>query len=73
MTLNVDGLKDEIRQYAPEVDWLVNSFAYVGGMAKDKNIPDAKAENFRGCMKKVLILRICSVLNLEWAFWKSLS
>ncbi|VDN21469.1 unnamed protein product [Gongylonema pulchrum] len=53
MVLSVDGLKDEIRQYAPEVDWLVNSFAYVGGMASDKRISSVEVENFRGCMKKI--------------------
>ncbi|CAG9530113.1 unnamed protein product [Cercopithifilaria johnstoni] len=53
MTLSVDGLEDEIRQYAPEIDWLVNSFAYLGGIPKNKNIPEIKVENFRGCMKKI--------------------
>ncbi|VDK68871.1 unnamed protein product, partial [Onchocerca ochengi] len=53
MTLSVDNLQDEIRQYAPEIDWLVNSFAYLGGIPKDKNIPEIEVENFRGCLKKI--------------------
>ncbi|VBB29847.1 unnamed protein product, partial [Acanthocheilonema viteae] len=53
MILSVDDLKDEIRQHVPEIDWLVNTFAYLGGMPKDKNIPEIKMENFRGCMKKI--------------------
>ncbi|MCP9264545.1 BMA-NRX-1 [Dirofilaria immitis] len=47
MILSVDGLKDEIRQYAPEINWLVNSFAYLGGKPKNKNIPEIEIENFR--------------------------
>lgn len=57
MSLSVDGIKDEIRQYAPEIDWLVNSFAYLGGVPNKKNVPEIKVENFRGCMKKVFFLR----------------
>uniref|UniRef100_A0A5S6PHV7 Uncharacterized protein n=1 Tax=Brugia malayi TaxID=6279 RepID=A0A5S6PHV7_BRUMA len=53
MTLNVDNLNDEIRQYAPEIDWLINSFAYLGGIPKNKNIPEIDVENFHGCLKKV--------------------
>ncbi|KAM3716727.1 Neurexin-1a [Dirofilaria immitis] len=53
MILSVDGLKDEIRQYAPEINWLVNSFAYLGGKPKNKNIPEIEIENFRGCLKKI--------------------
>uniref|UniRef100_A0A915Q579 Laminin G domain-containing protein n=1 Tax=Setaria digitata TaxID=48799 RepID=A0A915Q579_9BILA len=53
MSLSVDDLKDEIRQYAPDVDWLVNSFAYLGGIPNDKNIPEIEIENFRGCLKKI--------------------
>uniref|UniRef100_A0A1I8EZM9 Laminin G domain-containing protein n=1 Tax=Wuchereria bancrofti TaxID=6293 RepID=A0A1I8EZM9_WUCBA len=53
MTLSVDNLNDEIRQYAPEIDWLVNSFAYLGGIPKNKNIPEIDVENFRGCLKQV--------------------
>ncbi|KAK6109180.1 Laminin G domain family protein [Brugia pahangi] len=53
MTLIVDNLNDEIRQYAPEIDWLVNSFAYLGGIPKNKNIPEIDVENFYGCLKKV--------------------
>lgn len=58
MTLSVDSQKDEIRQYAPEIDWLVNSFAYLGGVPKNKNIPEIQMENFRGCLKKVLLSNV---------------
>lgn len=53
MTLSVDSLKDEIRQYVPEIDWLIHSFAYLGGLPENKNISGIKMENFRGCMKTV--------------------
>ncbi|VDM99122.1 unnamed protein product, partial [Thelazia callipaeda] len=53
MTLSVDGINDEIRQYAPEIDWLVNSFSYFGGIAKEKLVPGIKVKNFRGCLKNV--------------------
>uniref|UniRef100_A0A1I7W4W3 Neurexin-3a n=1 Tax=Loa loa TaxID=7209 RepID=A0A1I7W4W3_LOALO len=53
MILSVDSVKDEIRQYAPEIDWLINSFAYLGGVPKNKNIPGIEVDNFRGCLKKI--------------------
>ncbi|VDK52841.1 unnamed protein product [Anisakis simplex] len=53
MTLIVDGRKDEIRQYAPEIDWLKNSYAFVGGIPLEKQYEDLDKPNFRGCMKKV--------------------
>lgn len=52
MALAVDDIKDEIGQYAPDIDWLTNSYAYVGGMPRSKNVP-ITLENFRGCVKKV--------------------
>lgn len=53
MSLSVDSAKDEIRQYAPEVSWLVNAFGYVGGIAKGNVIAGMDLKNFRGCIKKV--------------------
>ncbi|PAV84384.1 hypothetical protein WR25_16440 [Diploscapter pachys] len=53
MTLTVDGRKDEIRQYAPELDWITNAFAFVGGLPKDNPMRGINRSPFRGCLKKV--------------------
>ncbi|GMT09081.1 hypothetical protein PFISCL1PPCAC_378, partial [Pristionchus fissidentatus] len=55
MTLTVDGRKDEIRQYAPETDWISHSFAYVGGTPKDRSYAAPVSRTpFRGCLKTVI-------------------
>ncbi|CAI2355017.1 unnamed protein product [Caenorhabditis sp. 36 PRJEB53466] len=53
MTLTVDGRRDEIRQYAPELDWISNSFAYLGSIPKQNPSKEVNRVSFRGCMKKV--------------------
>ncbi|CAB3396748.1 unnamed protein product [Caenorhabditis bovis] len=53
MTLIVDGKRDEIRQYAPELDWIANSFAYLGSIPKQNPLKEVNRVSFRGCMKKV--------------------
>ncbi|PIC26934.1 hypothetical protein B9Z55_019354 [Caenorhabditis nigoni] len=53
MTLIVDGRRDEIRQYAPELDWISNSFAYLGSIPKHNPSKEVNRVSFRGCMKKV--------------------
>ncbi|CAI5451348.1 unnamed protein product [Caenorhabditis angaria] len=53
MTLIVDGKRDEIRQYAPEVEWITNTFAYLGSIPKSNPMKDVNRVSFRGCMKKV--------------------
>ena len=53
MVLIVDEQRDEIRQYAPESDWIVNAFAYVGGLPKEKTFTGVPRKQFRGCMRKV--------------------
>uniref|UniRef100_A0A8R1IFX4 LAM_G_DOMAIN domain-containing protein n=1 Tax=Caenorhabditis japonica TaxID=281687 RepID=A0A8R1IFX4_CAEJA len=53
MTMIVDGRKDEIRQYAPELDWIVNSYAYLGSIPKTNGAREVNRVSFRGCMKKV--------------------
>ncbi|CAD6193858.1 unnamed protein product [Caenorhabditis auriculariae] len=42
MTLTVDGRKDEIRQYAPELDWIANSFAFLGSLPKENGQREVK-------------------------------
>uniref|UniRef100_A0A1I7WCQ3 Neurexin-1a n=1 Tax=Heterorhabditis bacteriophora TaxID=37862 RepID=A0A1I7WCQ3_HETBA len=54
MTLTVDGRRDEIRQYAPDLDWIINAFSYLGGVPKDKSIQEINQKFFRGCMKKAI-------------------
>uniref|UniRef100_A0A0M3IKD8 LAM_G_DOMAIN domain-containing protein n=1 Tax=Ascaris lumbricoides TaxID=6252 RepID=A0A0M3IKD8_ASCLU len=63
MTLSVDGRKDEIRQYAPEIDWLANSYAFVGGIPKERGIRDLDKPNFRGCMKQVTYQADAHLIN----------
>uniref|UniRef100_A0A915C1T6 Neurexin-1 n=1 Tax=Parascaris univalens TaxID=6257 RepID=A0A915C1T6_PARUN len=63
MTLSVDGRRDEIRQYAPEIDWLVNSYAFVGGIPKERGIRDLDKPNFRGCMKQVIYQADAHLIN----------
>ncbi|ULT89417.1 hypothetical protein L3Y34_008113 [Caenorhabditis briggsae] len=53
MTLIVDGRRDEIRQYAPELDWISNSFAYLGSIPKHNPSKEVNRVSFRGCMRKV--------------------
>ncbi|EPB75860.1 laminin G domain protein [Ancylostoma ceylanicum] len=38
LTLIVDGRKDEIRQYAPELDWIGHSFAYLGSVPLERHV-----------------------------------
>lgn len=53
MTLIVDGRRDEIRQYAPELDWISNSFGFLGSIPKHNPSKEVNRVSFRGCMKKV--------------------
>lgn len=53
MTLIVDGRRDEIRQYAPELDWISNSFAFLGSIPKQNPSKEVNRVSYRGCMKKV--------------------
>lgn len=53
MVLTVDGQRDEIRQYAPESDWIGHSFAFVGGLPRGRAREGVRGKPFRGCMKKV--------------------
>uniref|UniRef100_A0A7I4Z531 Neurexin-3a n=1 Tax=Haemonchus contortus TaxID=6289 RepID=A0A7I4Z531_HAECO len=53
LTLTVDGRKDEIRQYAPELDWIGHSFAYLGSVPLERHITGVTKNAFRGCMKQV--------------------
>uniref|UniRef100_A0A158P685 Neurexin-1a n=1 Tax=Angiostrongylus cantonensis TaxID=6313 RepID=A0A158P685_ANGCA len=53
LTLTVDGRKDEIRQYAPELDWIGHSFAYLGSVPLESHIAGVTRNAFRGCMKQV--------------------
>ncbi|CAJ0582024.1 unnamed protein product, partial [Mesorhabditis spiculigera] len=53
LVLTVDGQRDEIRQYAPETDWIGHSFAFVGGLPRDKNRLGVRSKPFRGCMRQV--------------------
>ncbi|WKY13604.1 hypothetical protein Q1695_004441 [Nippostrongylus brasiliensis] len=53
LTLAVDGRKDEIRQYAPELDWIGHSFAYLGSIPIERHQAGVTKGAFRGCMKQV--------------------
>ncbi|VDM51910.1 unnamed protein product [Angiostrongylus costaricensis] len=53
LTLTVDGRKDEIRQYAPELDWIGHSFAYLGSVPLESHNAGVTRNAFRGCMKQV--------------------
>lgn len=53
MRLTVDDATDEVKQFAPDVEWLGNSYAYVGGTATGRPHVPNYVYNFRGCMKKV--------------------
>ncbi|EYC43077.1 hypothetical protein Y032_0504g2643 [Ancylostoma ceylanicum] len=53
LTLIVDGRKDEIRQYAPELDWIGHSFAYLGSVPLERHVAGVTKGAFRGCMKQV--------------------
>ncbi|KIH56496.1 laminin G domain protein [Ancylostoma duodenale] len=53
LTLTVDGRKDEIRQYAPELDWIGHSFAYLGSVPLERHVAGVTKGAFRGCMKQV--------------------
>ncbi|KAK6044655.1 hypothetical protein COOONC_17840, partial [Cooperia oncophora] len=53
LTLVVDGRKDEIRQYAPELDWIGHSFAYLGSVPLERHVAGVTKNAFRGCVKQV--------------------
>ncbi|CAJ0939082.1 unnamed protein product, partial [Mesorhabditis belari] len=54
LVLTVDGQRDEIRQYAPETDWIGNSFAFVGGIPREKMPREGgRSKSFRGCMRQI--------------------
>ncbi|PIO76915.1 laminin G domain protein [Teladorsagia circumcincta] len=53
LTLVVDGRKDEIRQYAPELDWIGHSFAYLGSVPLERHVTGVTKNAFRGCVKQV--------------------
>ena len=62
MTLIVNGRRDEIRQYAPELDWISNNHAYLGGIPNERTAHGVARNPFRGCMKLVCVK--ISKLNL---------
>ncbi|CAI4223214.1 unnamed protein product [Auanema sp. JU1783] len=53
MKLRVDDQKDQIRQYAPEMDWIYNSFFYIGGVPNEHKSMGVNKTPFRGCIKMI--------------------
>uniref|UniRef100_A0A915D4Y4 Neurexin n=1 Tax=Ditylenchus dipsaci TaxID=166011 RepID=A0A915D4Y4_9BILA len=53
MRLTVDGSSDEVKQLATNVEWLGNSFAFVGGAPHGRLYIPNHLFQFKGCMKKV--------------------
>lgn len=52
MRLTVDGETDYVKQFASHVEWIENSFAYVGGNALHRPYIPPSSNMFKGCMKE---------------------
>lgn len=65
MQLSVDSSwSDEVKQLSKKIEWLGNSFAFIGGVPLGRLYIPNNTHQFVGCMKKVnfVLIKLYKIL-----------